>query len=200
MNYLKSTITTMNRIKLWWKFDGSQYGKRFKQGVKNLWQWFPVIWKDRDWDSYYIYEILRFKLEKQAFYIKTNDRHIGAALDAKRMLLCARLIEIQKESMYESEHLDYYKVHYDFVKTTQSDGLDYYTAEPIVLQDNLDDYFARYPRQYERVKSGKINRFRVPSEEKDRYEIAMEIALDNQDRSRKLLFKILEQHLEEWWD
>lgn len=187
----------MDRIKLWWKFDGSQYGSRFIQGVKNLWRWLPVIWKDRDWDSYYIYEVLRFKLEKQAYYIANRDFHTNAKRDAERMLLCARLIEIQKDAMYESEHMEYYKVHYDFVKI---DGSDFYTAEPTVLQDNLDDYFARYPKQYERVKSGAINRFHVPFEEKDRYEIAMEIAIDNQDRSRKLLFKILEQHLDEWWD
>ena len=50
------------RIYLWWIFDGKYFHKNFVKGVKNLWKWFPVIWKDRDWDDHYIFEVLKFKL------------------------------------------------------------------------------------------------------------------------------------------
>ncbi len=46
------------RIYLWWKFDGRYYHKYFKQGIKNLWYWLPIIWKDRSWDDHYIFEVL----------------------------------------------------------------------------------------------------------------------------------------------
>jgi hypothetical protein len=36
--------------------------------------------------------------------------------------------------------------------------------------------------------------------DKDNYTIAMEIAVNNQERSRKLLFKIMEENIEGWWD
>jgi hypothetical protein len=31
-------------------------------GIKSLILWFKAIWKDRNWDYYYLFEILRFKL------------------------------------------------------------------------------------------------------------------------------------------
>jgi flagellar biosynthesis chaperone FliJ len=36
--------------------------KNFKKGIKNLWKWAPIIYKDRDWDDFYIFEMLKKKL------------------------------------------------------------------------------------------------------------------------------------------
>ena len=40
------------------------YYQCFKYGIKNLFTYFPIIWKDRDWDQYYFYVLLQFKLKK----------------------------------------------------------------------------------------------------------------------------------------
>ncbi len=188
----------MNRIKSWWRFKGRYFLKDFKQGIRNLWRWFPTIWKDRDWDAYFIYEILRVKLENQAYYIGNKDRHVEAKRDAERMLLCARLIKIQQDDLYHMEYLDYIKESYEFVATDDTNK--WYSMESKLLNDDLDTYFALYPKQYKRALSGKLNRFQRPAFDRDRQLIAMEIALDNQERSRKLLFKIISQHIERWWD
>ena len=58
----------------------------------------------------------------------------------------------------------------------------------------------KYPIQYKRVLSGEINRVDRGGEEKDKQLIAMEIDHENQDRCRKLLFKIMERHIEGWLD
>jgi hypothetical protein len=47
--------------------------------------------------------------------------------------------------------------------------------------------------------SGEINRFKRDGD-KDKELIAMEIAHENHERARKLLFKILERNIERWWD
>ena len=36
------------------------------QGIKNLLYWFPIIWKDRNFDEHFIYEILKHKLKYQS--------------------------------------------------------------------------------------------------------------------------------------
>ena len=177
----------LKKMKLWWKFEGRYYHKNFIQGVKNLWKWFPTIWKDRDWDHYFIYEILRVKLENQAYSIESNDRHTRAQRDAEIMLLCARLIQIQQEDLYTIEYLDYYKEDHKFVPTDETKK--WYTIENTLIEDNLDEYFAKYPKQYKKYAG-----------ENERWVIAFKIAQYNQDRSRKLLFKIIEQHIEGWWD
>ena len=178
----------LEKLRLWWKFEGRYYHKNFIQGIKNLWKWFPTIWKDRDYDGDFIYEILRVKLENQAYFIANEDRHVGAQRDAERMLLCARLIQIQQEDLYATEYLDYYKEDHKFIPTDETKQ--WYTMENTLIEDNLDEYFAKYPKQYKKYANDSERRQRI----------AFEIALDNQKRSCRLLFKILEEHIGEWWD
>ena len=56
-------------------------------GIRNLIKWFPIIWKNREWDHYYIYEILKFKLENQSQYLKNQGRHVSSKRDSEKMML-----------------------------------------------------------------------------------------------------------------
>ena len=147
----------LEKMKLWWKFEGRHYHKDFIQGVKNLYKWFPTIWKDRDWDGHYIYEILRVKLENQAYCIGNESRHVNSKRDVERMLLCSRLIQIQQEDLYEIEYLDYIKEDHHMIPTDET--RQWYTIESTTIEDNLDEYFEKYPKQYKQVQLGKINYF-----------------------------------------
>ena len=76
--------------------------KYIKYGVKNLYKWFWVIWNDRDWDHYYIFQVLKFKLEKQANHLAENGFHNNAQRDAELMMTCVRLIDkFQNEYYYD---------------------------------------------------------------------------------------------------
>jgi len=82
----------------WFLWDVKHIHKTTWIGIKNLWKWLPIVWKDRDWDYYYIFQVLKFKLEKQA-------KHLGGR-DAELMMTCVRLInKLQNE--------DYYQEYYD---------------------------------------------------------------------------------------
>ena len=198
-------ITVFEKIRLWWKFDARYYHKDLIQGVKNLWKWFPVIWRDRDWDTNFIYEIIKVKLNNQADYIGGKNRHTRAKRDAELMKLCSRLIQRCQDDHYDMEYMDYHESNYNFLDITDEDDIPekYRKGKKLdieLVSENFDDYFKKYPRQYKRVMSGEISRFRRPIEEKDKQVIAMEIAHENQDRCRKLLFKIMERRIEGWWD
>ena len=182
----------------WWKFEGKYYHKDFIRGVKNLWKWLPVVWKDRDWDPSYIYKILQFKLEQQAYGIGSRDIHMNAKRDAELMLLCARLCYIQQEDLYESEYLGYLDQKHEFIPTDETQK--WYTIESTTVEDNLDEYFALYPSQYKRALQGKIAWWGNKTDPEDRKALAICIAWNNQERSRKLLFKILEERIGNWWD
>lgn len=188
-----------DRLKMWWQFEARWYLRDFRLGIRNLRRWFSVIWRDRDWDPHFIYEIMAHKLEQQAYYIADNDRHVSAARDAEKMLLCARLIRIQQEEMYRIEYLDYYRETHEMVPTDETKK--WYTVESTPVEDRLPEYFAKYPRQHQRVLSGEINWFGRPAgTDKSPHEIALEIGLENQERSRQLLFKILNENIESWWN
>lgn len=188
----------IEKIRLWWKFDGQYMHKEFIRGVKNLWRWFPTIWRDRDWDGHYIYELLRKKIEFQAEFIGSRDLHTDAQRDAERMRLAARLIKLQQDETYGMEYMDYSKTDFWFEEV---DGKpEYVEMKSNITEERFDEFFAKYPRQYKRVESGELNRYNRDFSEKDKQLIAMEIAHENQLRCRKLLFTIMHDHIERWWD
>jgi hypothetical protein len=90
------------RLYRWCKWNLPYQHKYFIYGVKNLYKWFWVIWKDREWDNHYIFEILKFKLEKQANYMSEGNWHESSKRDAEVMMTCVRLInKLQNEEYYD---------------------------------------------------------------------------------------------------
>ena len=71
--------------------------------------------------------------------------------------------------------------------------------ESKLLEENFDDYFKKYPLIYKRVLNGE-GVFGREGRKEDKQVIAMNIAHINHDRARKLLFKIMEENIERWWD
>jgi hypothetical protein len=186
----------IDRIYLWWDNEAQFYPKDFKSGVKNLWYWLPIIWKDRNWDHQFIFDILSHKLKAQSAYIGGRDIHQNAKRDAEVMMTCVRLIEKVSSEWYSMEYMDYHKTKHWFEPVSDKPG--YSSWESRELEENLDDYFAKYPLIYKRVMNGE-GWFKIDNEN-DKQRIAMNIAHINHDRARKLLFKLMEQNIEGWWD
>ena len=87
----------------WLRWELPYQHKYIKYGVKNLYKWFWIIWKDRDWDHYYIFQVLKFKLEKQAKHLSERNWHESSKRDAELMMTCVRLInKLQNEEYYEA--------------------------------------------------------------------------------------------------
>lgn len=189
-------IRKWDYLRLWWKHDGRYLHKTIKKGFQNLWYWFPVIWKDRNWDHRYIFTILKHKLESQGKYIGKYGLHLNNWKDERDMMTCVRLIDKVSEEFYSMEYMDYEKTKHWFEDVPDKPG--YSTWESRQLEENFDDYFAKYPLIYKRVMNGEG--WLKIEDENDKHRIAMNIAKINHDRARKLLFKILEQEIERWWD
>jgi len=187
------------RIWLWWEHDGKYYHKYFKQGVKNIIYWFPIIWKDRNWDGHYIFEILQHKLKAQSNYIGRRDLHTRAQLDAKRMRLCISLIKKVQEEDYTMEYMDYAKDRVWFTPCEDRPGSSLYNSEEV--WEKYDEYFKKYPLVYKRVLKGEgVFTLNGRNDSDMKRVIAQNIAHLNHDRARKLLFKIMEENIEGWWD
>ena len=86
----------------WVRWELPYQPKYIKHGVKNLYKWFWVIWKDRDFDYHYTYQVLKFKLEKQAKHLGERNWHESSKRDAELMMTCVRLInKLQNEEYYD---------------------------------------------------------------------------------------------------
>jgi hypothetical protein len=185
-------------ISFWWRRDGKYLHLEFKRGIKNLIYWFPIIWRDRNWDSHYIFEILKHKLKAQSKYIGGRDIHTQAKRDAEIMMTCVRLMKLIQDEHYSSEYSDYHISKHWFEDIPDKPG--YSTWESKQLEENFDDYFKKYPLVYKRVLAGEGPFQPISFKQEDKQRIAMNIGHINHNRARKLLFKIMEQNIEKWWD
>ena len=188
----------------YWKWLGGWRIKQFFVSVKNLIRWFPIIWKDRDWDDHFIWEIMKNKLRWQAKYIGDRDFHTRAEMDARRMRLCANLIDKVQDEWYQMEYMDYHESSMNWLDIP--DKPDYKQLEIETTSERFDEYFKKYPLVYKKVLADKnLQPFGVDVREGEtevdtKQRIAMNIAHYNHNRARKLLFKIIEENIEGWWD
>lgn len=174
--------------------------RELKRSVLSLWYWFPIIWKDRNWDHHYIYEILKHKLKAQSEYIGRRDFHTRAQQDTRNMKWCISLIQKEQDEVYSLEYMDYEETEMLFTPCEDKEG--YVELNMKVDIYNFKPYFEKYPLIYKRVLNGEgIFKFTDDMEEYDKqHRIAMSIAHINQDRCRKLLFDIMCKELLSWWD
>ena len=168
--------------------------KRFFKRLYNLYRWLPIIWKDQDWDDHYIWEILKFKLKNQAEYIGYHDRHTTAKRDAEIMMLCVRLIDKVQSEYYSHEYFDYHKTESVFTPSETHPGN--YEWDLKEISENFDDYFKKYPRIWNTVKEMKNPVFKKDT----KVGVALNIGHINHLRAKRLLFNILEENIEGWWD
>jgi len=160
-------------------------------GVKNIFKWIPTLYKDKDWDGWYIYNILQKKIEFQRQEIIYANRHTEVDRDNRDMTIALNLLERVKEDYYGMEHLDYSETEFDFIPVEGNPNLK--EMKKTVLSENYDEFLKKYPSSVRKVlkENGKVL-------EKDT--LCHLVARHNQEKARKLLFKLLEQKIERWWD
>jgi len=72
--------------------------KIFIRNIKRIIKWIPVLWKDRDWDHNYLWEIINFKLQMMKDFFNsdkamTSDAKITAAQIEGLMWKIYRIID-----------------------------------------------------------------------------------------------------------
>ena len=196
----------MEKFKVWWndniylpyKYNYRYIFRDIINGISNLWKWFPIIWKDRDWDHFFIFEILKFKLQNQAKYIGDRNFHTRAKRDAELMILCTKLIDKLNSEFYGLEYQDYWDKEFSFGEPNEkgSRGMHFKT-----ISKDLTPYFKKYPNSVRFLINTK-NKFsgdiKLSFEDDER--LALSLGNYNHQRAKKILFNILDRNIEGWWD
>jgi len=99
----------MKRIKYWF-IKNRYFFKDIKSGIKNLYSWFPIIWKDRDWDYHYLLVIQKHKLEKLHKNIFENFYDCPSNFERKKSLqalkICINILERKIDDWYFDTYSD----------------------------------------------------------------------------------------------
>lgn len=76
--------------------------------IRKMVIWFPVIWKDEDYDSVYLYEIMIFKISLIRKDMEKSARHVGYEKNVRQMKIVEQLLNRHAFSDYyfvESEKI-----------------------------------------------------------------------------------------------
>lgn len=172
----------------------------FKNGIKNIFKWLPVIWKDRDWDDHYIFEILKHKLILQRKCLIGANRHMGISKTNRYITLCLNLIELIQEEHYACEYLDYVESNFRFEPTgKQFEGQDTYELKDDIISERYDEYLSKYKSSVRHILNNEYRGLKK-GEEDDKRRLCLYVGMYNQEKCQKLLFKVLNEKINHWWD
>ena len=166
--------------------------KEILDGIKNIFIWIPTLYKDKNWDDNYIFEILKFKLIQQRNYLVKANRHTSVPILNKDITLCLNLIERIKEDYYGLEYMDYHESNYNW--NPSKEHPDYKELDIVPVWEKYDDYFNKHKCSFKKV----LKENEDLSSNKDR--LAMKLADFNQRRCQKILFEKLNSKINHWWD
>jgi len=85
------------------KYKIGDFMRSVPYGLRNLIKWRKTIWNDRDYDYYYIYEILKKKLEFVAEHTEKHSMLENSEQHAKDIRECIRLIHALQHEEFETQ-------------------------------------------------------------------------------------------------
>jgi len=170
-----------------WRSYSPRWFRDFYDGVTNIIRWIPTLYKDRDWDDYYILAILRKKIEHQREYLVKANRHTDIERDNRYMTLALNLLERMIEEHYETERFEY------LVHHLKDSGEHLWTIKEVVHQEEMERYLAKYPNQARKVRK----EVKDPNDVKA---VAFYTSIAMQDKNNRLFWKVMHEWSPAWWD
>lgn len=186
------------------------------QGIKNIMKWFDVIQDDRDWDYRYITNVLKFKIKNTCNYIEEKQRHLDWQRDVKYMKISLNLMdriwsdEYSDITTYDSEYSDYHISEYNWIPNTDDEvseleeGLEEDMKGSVRMEvKEISNTFSEFFEKNKLMHKKAIEYLKTSTgwHNKDTDMVqAMVISKLKHKKAIKLLFKIISEHIEEWWD
>ena len=148
--------------------------RNFIRGIKNLWKWFPIVWKDRDFDYHYLLILMKFKLKDiERFFSSDKTMSVGIEKCAKNVKICRILLDRILKDDYSC-----WDVH---DKKWGRGKLSFENNTLEIIRSNV---------KTEKDKEVERKEFMRCYEQ--------DVMLKDQDY--EYLFKLLYKHIENWWD
>ena len=73
--------------------------------IRNVLRWLPIIWRDHDWDYYFIYEILKQKLTFTEKFLREKGNHMYNVQDADNIKKAIDMIEKVQSEYYLDKYM-----------------------------------------------------------------------------------------------
>ena len=129
-----------------------------------------------------------------SFHLKelvNANRHMDIDRDNRFMTLALNLLERVREEHYQLECMDYWDTDLSF--NDIPDKPDLKSIEIETKNERFDEYLSKYPSSVRAItkKHGVIE---------DKKTLCLRVSYYNHSKANKLLFRVLEERLAQWWD
>ena len=94
----------MNKLKKLWTSICVEWWV-FRKGVENIIAYAPIIWRDRDFDSNYLLELMEFKFRRMADSFDKYGHHENSEKDVAELKECAAICYRIREETHEEDFL-----------------------------------------------------------------------------------------------
>lgn len=101
-------IDTLDSWYHWYIKPIKYWPSDIKRGIKNLIYYFPVIWKQRDFDHGYIEELILYKFRRQYAHYTSPEcvEYVGMEKDIQALKICIDILERRNIDWYTSQWYD----------------------------------------------------------------------------------------------
>ena len=159
-----------------------QFFRSIKYGIENLIIWFLVIWQDRDWDHWFLYKIIYFKLKR----MENLQRKYGNCVDNEKLADQIKVAALLLKRLMDDDYLtNVLKPHEKkwgeskFIWTPKPDDEEYSLLNIKVEKANTEE--------------------EIEQESKERLRLYNHArGLKQQDLD--MVFKHMRKYIEGWWD
>ncbi len=97
-------------------FDFFYKVRSFFRNIISTIKWLPVIWRDRQFDEYFLYAILEHKFQLMENHFRYKGMHVGSERDANQMKVCRLLLQRLMEENYNTPYDERNKLHFDWFR------------------------------------------------------------------------------------
>jgi hypothetical protein len=151
--------------------------------IKMICQWIPVLWNNWDWDYNFLFDILRYKMDRMSKHLAEHDVGVTAWQRAAQLKACVDIIDrIQDGSLsYTKEEQ---KAHEEKWGETIHESVE--TEDPGLFK--LDMY------------SQKARDERLEEQERKEQLAIYELGRNRKQKDLDVLFRIMRKRVEYWWD
>jgi hypothetical protein len=172
------------------------FKRKFWQ-IKNLIKWFPIIWKQYDFDYSYAIEVFKFQLNKTADFLDSNNS-VGA--NAKYKAEKIRTITKLMDKVYEEEYACEYQG--IFEKKYGKKSLSNIGKSSLVYKFEDLEYNQKNKRMImlESISKQKVINENLLSIRQNYFNNLFEESQKKQEKSHKVLWKLIENNIQNFWD
>jgi len=146
--------------------------------IKNLIKWFPLIYRDRQFDHNYLLNIMEFKLSLMEDYFKNHGITVSSEKDSKRIKICKNLCK---------------RLSYGYSEMLYGENSSHYKKWGSI--EILTDEEHKLSIKHKNCKTDKDF-----ADEKKEHDKLMKREEYLQEQDLNLLFKTMKKYMLGWWD